>query len=188
MPRHIAKSSLLHRLAQFFARSASVPRFLVAILASLFIRYGLMERAAQSSAMPQGVRPLDLRFAYGSAQVRELFSQLGPEGVAAYARFLLSYDVLYPISYLLMIGWALALLARKRPSRLILCAPAIALFDLLENLTIVTMAQIYPRHSDALAIAASVFTSAKWIMVAFTLGAMAWLAFKRLRGSDLAPD
>lgn len=178
---HESRTSWLDGLARLFARSASLPGFALATLASLYVRYGLMESAASDAATSGRVVPLDLRFAYRPDDVRALFTQLGPEGVDAYARFLLSYDVLYPFTYLLMIGWAIALLARKAPSRLILLAPGIVLFDLLENLTIVAMAHLYPAHSDALAIAASLFTSAKWIMVALALGAIIWLAIQRLR-------
>lgn len=167
-------------LARAFARSATFPRFALATIASLFIRFGVMESAASETSLTQKAMPLDLRFAYTPTDVRELFGELGPSGLDAYAHFLMSYDVIYPISYLLMIGWAIALLLRKRPSRLILVAPGIFVFDMFENLTIVAMAWLQPEFWDGLAIAASAFTSIKWILVVFALGTLLWLSVTRL--------
>lgn len=184
MAESAPKMRLPEAIAQLFARSASVPGFVFATIASLYVRYGLMEQAATQQFEASGAKaalvPLDLRFAYSPADVRTLFAQMGRDGVDLYAHFLTTYDLIYPLTYLLMIGWALALLVRKQPRKVILLAPGIFLFDMLENSTIVAMAHIYPRFSDGLALAASIFTSAKWIMVVLAFAALLWLGFGRI--------
>lgn len=178
---------------RWFHRTATPMRLALATLVSTLIRYAVMPRLGAEVMNSPGAGPLDLKFAYSPAEAFATIDAFTDQGRAAYRLFLLSADIAYPISYTLMFGWAIVLLARGTrlaPVSWPLIPPLLLLgFDLLENTSIVALLSAYPAKSMALAIAASVFTTLKWIMVGVTIAVLLGLVIMQLaaRGASAKP-
>ena len=140
------------------------------VLVLLFVVYLLFPTVLSPYFPPEGIRPLDLFFSYSPAEAYAIISSYGEDGRNAYAWVELTLDIAYPAIYSLLLSIALNFVCRaslrpQSPFRLLRFLPfVVAAIDVLENLAIVSLLAEYPRRIDALAAAASLFTSAKWIL------------------------
>jgi len=131
---------------------------------------GIMALAANAS-----VTPLDLMFFYTPDKAFAMIKKYGEAGRALYMKIELTADIIYPIIYTLFYGLLLSWLmqrAFKPESKMqkFNAMPAGAwLFDLLENVGIVSMLAMYPSQLSMLAWLTMVFGSLKW---AFAIGSM----------------
>ncbi|MDF2158527.1 hypothetical protein [Algoriphagus sp. CAU 1675] len=120
---------------------------------------------------------LDLRFAYS---VEEAYSTLGNMSLAnrdLYRTGIWFLDFPYMIFYSLAL---VGLLYKIWGNKLLIKLPLlIAFFDLLENMSILQMLRLFPYENDSLAVFASICTSAKWILVAFTVLVLLWGLIQR---------
>ena len=118
-----------------------------------------------------GVGPIDLQFFYTPEKVFGMIASYSPEVRAAYRIFELTGDIIYPIVYTLFFALAITwLFQRGFPSdsvihRYNLVPFGAWLFDLFENLCIVSMLSVYPSTPAALAWASTIFTMIKWLFV-----------------------
>ena len=131
---------------------------------------GILALAANNSVLP-----LDLMFFYTPAQAFEMMDKYGEAGRSIYLRIELTADILYPIIYTLFYGLLLSWLfqhAFKRESKMQKwnVVPVGAwLFDLLENVGIVSMLVMYPSKPEILAWITMIFGSLKWGFFVITL-------------------
>ncbi|TVR73939.1 MAG: hypothetical protein EA408_03655 [Marinilabiliales bacterium] len=115
----------------------------------------------------QGVKPLDVMFAYSPAEAYEMIASYSEQTRQNYIRGLLLIDFAYPVIYSLLLGFGIYLLWRN--PRLSLQPLLIIAADYLENTGILMMLSAWPEWNSGLAIATSIFTTLKWSMVAFAV-------------------
>lgn len=130
----------------------------------------IMALAANASIMP-----LDLMFFYTPAKAFAMIDKYGEAGRALYMKIELTVDILYPIIYTLFYGLLLSWLmqrAFKPESKMqkLNAVPAGAwLFDLLENIGIVSMLAMFPSQPAILAWLTMIVGLIKW---AFAIGSI----------------
>jgi hypothetical protein len=131
----------------------------------------ILELAANNSVLP-----LDLMFFYTPAQAYGMLEKYGPAGRALYTKIELTADIIYPIIYTLfyalLISW---LFQRAFPPDSKMqkwnVAPVGAwLFDLLENIAIVSMLAIYPTQITLLAWLTMLLGLIKWALAFLSVG------------------
>ena len=134
----------------------------------LFMAVLLPGTQAKIEAVSGGTGPIDLQFFYTPAKVYGMIESYGDEIRAAYRVTELTTDIIYPIIYTLAYSMLITWLFQRGfgkdsyMQRLNVMPFGAWLFDLLENLGIVTMLTIYPSQPAALAWVATIFTSIKW--------------------------
>lgn len=165
-------------------RSASLGRLLMIAVISGALRYGLMPSMGARLVSVPDAGPLDLMFAYTPTEAFAHIAALGDEGRLAYRLFLVTADFAYPISYTLLFAWLIVMLKRKtrwEGSRLPVMLPLLVFgFDMLENTSVVALLFAYPSQPVSLALAASIFTTLKWIMAGVSILAIMLLVVLRL--------
>ncbi|MCC6299981.1 MAG: hypothetical protein IT314_11835 [Anaerolineales bacterium] len=115
------------------------------------------------------VGPIDLQLFYTPDKVYSMVESYGEAGRADYRLFELTGDILYPIVYTLFFSLAITwLFQRGFASNSAMQKYNVVpfggwLFDLLENLGIVTMLSIFPSTPAALAWLTALFTFIKWL-------------------------
>ena len=158
---------------QKYAKGPLVLLFLALDL--LFVAFILPNTEAQMKATSGGVGPIDLQFFYTPEKVYSMVSAYGAAGRAVYRTFELTGDIIYPIIYTLFFSLLLSWLFRRgfagdsRWQRLNVLPFGALLFDLLENICIVTMLTLYPATPAPLAWLATSFTMIKWSFAVVTL-------------------
>lgn len=164
--------------------SATVPRLIAAAIVCGLIRYGLMPGMGKAILETPGAGPLDLMFAYTPDEAFASIAAMGEAGRGAYRLFLMTADVIYPVSYVLLLGWAIALAARatRFAGALWLLAPVagLFLFDMCENTAVIALLVQYPARPEALAWMASAFTTLKWLCAGAAALVLLGLAALRL--------
>lgn len=165
---------MLARLSQTLRQFAT--GWLVLVLFALILSfYGFIFPALGALFTSGGAGPLDLLFFYTPQQAYERIAAYGESGRAAYRMTELTVDVLYPTVYSLFLGLLLSWLFRRGFSaeagiqRWNLTPLGAWLFDVLENLGIVTMLTIYPATPAWLAWLTAVFTMTKWCFAGASL-------------------
>lgn len=110
---------------------------------------------------------IDLTFGFNPQKTLSMIAEYGDAGREYYANTEMTTDVLYPIVYTLLFCIILTLLFRNKtykPFSLINLLPLGALiFDLLENITIVTLLKSFPNSSEMVAIICEIVKMLKWI-------------------------
>lgn len=119
-----------------------------------------------------GPGPLDLRFFTPPTKMFEIIGQYGEYNRVFYRNFELTGDILYPIVYTLFFSLLISWLFQRG------FAPAsnmqkwnvlpfgALLFDLLENLGIVTLLSVYPSTPVIVAVLTTLLTMVKWTFAA----------------------
>jgi hypothetical protein len=113
-----------------------------------------------------GVTPLDLMMFSPPAKI---FEMIGRYDIAFYRLVELTVDIIYPIVYLFFFGLLLSWLfqrgfAPNSPIRKLNVLPLGAwFFDLLENITIVSLLSLFPAQPTGLAWVLIILTHIKWL-------------------------
>jgi hypothetical protein len=174
---------MISRLSDWFIRQAKGWVILLALIAVVICEAVLLPRAA---AKIGGQGPLDLKLGYRSETAFSMLGSYGEAGRAAYRTTELTTDIVFPIAYTLFFALSISWLYQhafdkdSRLQRVNLIPVGGWLFDLSENIGIVTMLSIYPTKSAFLAGLTSIFTGLKWgffaLSVAFLLfGLLAYI-------------
>lgn len=162
-------SNLLHRYAKGWLI------LVLAVLDFLFIGVIMPRLQAGMEAASGGVGPIDLRFFSTPEQIQSMIEAYGEAGRASYRTIELTADILYPIIYTLffclLLSWLLQrAFAADSSVRMLNVVPIGGwLFDLLENVGVVTMLSIYPNTSVLIAWATILFTIVKWVFALATV-------------------
>lgn len=124
---------------------------------------------AKLEAGSGGMGPIDLQLFYTPEKVYGMIASYSPEVRSAYRTFELTGDIIYPIVYTLFFSLAITWLfqhgfaANSNVHKYNVVPFGAWLFDLLENLGIVTMLSIYPSTPALLAWVTAIFTLVKWL-------------------------
>ena len=112
---------------------------------------------------------MDGLFSYDMPAVKNVFAQLGAEGMGIYGRFHIG-DCLFAAAYGLF-GFAVAKTQLWKRSRryCVLISALPSVFDIAENISIRILAAQCPQLHAAAVFAASTFSSLKWIVLALWL-------------------
>ncbi len=113
--------------------------------------------------------PLDLRWEYGPEDVTHYLRALGASGRKVQWWGAVVVDSVYPVVYAAT-GTALLWLLRRRFSGMVLLPWGVAAFDWMENAAIIGLLQMYPEVPSALAKAAALATSLKWLAAVIAVG------------------
>ena len=141
----------------------------------LFNAVILPGQQASMEAGSGGTGPIDLLFFYTPDKVYSMIESYGDAGRASYRTFELTGDIIYPIVYTLFFSLALTWLfqrgfsADSKMQNYNVVPFGAWLFDLLENLSIVTMLSIFPSTPALLAWITTLFTMLKWLFAAVTI-------------------
>lgn len=106
---------------------------------------------------------LDLMFAYSAEDAYAALGQLSTEQLSAYEFGIWALDMPYMGVYCLLFSGLLLRVWKHK--NLVLLPIAIALMDLVENLSVLKLLALYPTRDPGLAMVASVFTTSKWLLV-----------------------
>ena len=165
-------SAALHR----YARGWLI--FILFLLDMFFNLFVLPMAQALIKGDAGGPGPLDLRFFTPPAKMFEIIGQYGEYNRVFYRNVELTADILYPIVYTLFFSLFLSWLFQRgfasasRMQKWNVLPFGAWLFDLLENLGIVTLLSVYPSTPVALALLTTLLTMVKW---AFAGGSMVLL-------------
>jgi hypothetical protein len=116
-----------------------------------------------------GAGPIDLMFFYTPEKAYSMVAAYGEYVRPAYRTVELTVDIIYPIVYTLFFSLLITRLFKKgftensAMQKLNVMPFGAWLFDLLENLGIVTMLSIYPSTPAMVAWLTTIFTMVKWL-------------------------
>ena len=150
---------MLNTISQkFYAWTTGWRVIILFILDGLMMGYIMpLASAIMALAANNSVMPLDLMFFYTPAKAFAMIEKYGTAGRAVYMKIELTADIIYPIIYTLFYGLLLSWLfqrAFKLDSKIqkYNVVPVGAwIFDLLENVGIVSMLSLYPSQPATLA-------------------------------------
>jgi len=141
---------------------------------------------AKIEANPNGAGPIDLQLFYTPEKVYGMVASYGDEIRASYRLFELTGDIIYPIIYTLFFALAITWLFKRgfpsnsRMHKYNVVPFGAWLFDLFENLCIVTMLTIYPSTPPLLAWVSVAFTFIKWLFILPTALLLIYGLFKAM--------
>lgn len=161
------------------------------ILFLIFTAAVLPNQASQSEAYTREAGSPDQSFFYSPEDLVRMAESYGPEGRQAYIRARFTFDLIWPLVYLIFLATGLGWLCGKliEPSNrwrgLVLLPFLGCLFDYLENIAAVLVMGRYPDSAPVAAFAAPIFTLLKWSMIALSfsalLGLLIWFLLSRFR-------
>jgi hypothetical protein len=120
-------------------------------------------------------QPLDLMFFSTPAKIFAMIERYGEFGRPFYRNVELTVDIIYPIIYTLAYGLLLSWLFQRafkpdsKIQRLNVMPMGMWLFDLLENLGIVTLLSTYPAQWTVVAWLTTIFTMVKWMFASASM-------------------
>jgi len=135
----------------------------------------LPNQQAKLESASGGTGPIDLQLFYTPEKVYSMVASYGEAGRTNYRAFELTGDIVYPIIYTLFFALLITWLFRRgfakdsRMQKMNVVPLGGWLFDLLENLGIVSMLSMYPSTPAPLAWIAALFTLVKWLFAAATI-------------------
>ena len=168
---------MLNRISQKFHSWAKGRWVLVAFIADALMAGYVMPLAAGilAFAANNSVLPLDLMFFYTPEQAYAMIDKYGEAGRSIYWKIELTADIIYPIAYTLFFGLLMSWLFQRgfksnHPIQGWNVIPVGGwLFDMLENVGIVSMLAIYPAKPAFLAWLTMIFGSLKWAFAAVSI-------------------
>ncbi len=149
--------------------------FILFLLDAAFIGLILPIGEALMTGGGSGPGPLDLRFFTLPATSFEIVALYGKYNRIFYRNFELTIDIIYPIVYTLFFSLLITWLFQKgfasesKMQRLNVIPFGAWLFDLLENLGIVTLLSTYPIRLGIAAWLTTFFTMVKWLFAGASL-------------------
>lgn len=142
-----------------------------------------------------GVGAIDFLIVYAPEKAYDMIAAYGRHGRQYYATITLTLDTVFPLLLALAFSLALIYVFRRAYSRegvlqRAVLVPLVAMvFDLLENIGIVTMLLTYPQRLPAVALLASAFSTVKWTAVLaeailVVVGLISWAIQRGFRGDQ----
>ena len=169
---------MLDAISQRFHAWATGWRVFILFLAEALMMGYVMPLAAGilAFAANNSVLPLDLMFFSTPQQAFEMIDKYGEAGRSIYLRIELTADIIYPIIYALFFGLLLSWLFQRafapdsKMQKWNVMPAGAWVFDMLENIGIVSMLMAYPSKPALLAWLTMLFGSLKWGFFAITIG------------------
>lgn len=168
---------MLNKISEKFHAWAKGRWVLVMFIADALMQGYVMPLAAgiMAFAANNSVLPLDLMFFYTPEQAFAMIDKYGEAGRSIYWKIELTADIIYPIIYTLFFGLLMSWLFQRgfKSNSAIQKWNVMPvggwLFDLLENVGIVSMLSMYPAKPEFLAWLTMIFGSIKWAFAAISL-------------------
>lgn len=161
---------MLDKLSKTLGKYANGWLVLVFLAGEIFFNAVILPgQQAKIQGGSGGIGPIDLQLFYTPEKVYGMIASYSPEVRAAYRIFELTGDIIYPIVYTVFFALTITWLFQRgfpgtsRMHKYNVVPLGAWLFDLLENLGIVTMLSIYPSMHVWLAWVTAVFTLVKWL-------------------------
>ena len=161
---------MLSKLSNILKKYANGRLVLVFLAGEVFFNAVILPgQQAKIEANPNAAGPIDLQFFYTPEKAYGMIASYGDEIRASYRTFELTGDIAYPIVYTLFFALAITWLFQRgfasnsNMNQYNVVPFGAWLFDLFENLCIVTMLSIYPSTPSALAWISTIFTMVKWL-------------------------
>jgi hypothetical protein len=113
----------------------------------------------------------DLSFRYSAADLYRMAEAYGVEGRAAYLRSRVTFDIVWPLLYVVFLATSLSWVCGRMPNvsrlwRRANLAPLVAgALDLLENVCLSVVMLRYPARTPGLDQLAPVLTMTKWLLI-----------------------
>lgn len=162
-------SNMLAKLSKALHRNARGWLVFILFLIDMFFNILVMPMAqALMKFDGGGPGPLDLRFFTPPARMFEIIGQYGEYNRIFYRNFELTGDILYPIVYTLFFSLLISWLFQRglEPAHKLrkwnVLPFGIFVFDLFENLGIVTLLSVYPSTPVIVAVLTTLLTMVKW--------------------------
>jgi hypothetical protein len=172
MSRFSTEETMLDKLSATLSKYANGWLVLIFLAGELFFNAVILpNQGAKIEAGSGGVGPIDLQLFYTPEKGYSMVESYGEAGRADYRLFELTGDILYPIVYTLFFSLAITWLFQRgfAPNSAMQKYNVVPfggwLFDLFENLGIVTMLSIFPSTPAILAWVTAIFTFIKWLFV-----------------------
>lgn len=136
----------------------------------IFLIFVLPNESLRSSEATGVAESPDTSFIYSAEDLYDLAERFGEDGRAYYIKARFTFDIVWPISYLLFLVISLSALLKSlsiaSKMKLLNVIPLISfVLDLLENITSSIVMARYPLLSPGIAELAPIFTFLKWIFV-----------------------
>jgi len=168
--------NMLKKISETLQKYANGWLVLIFLAGEVFFNAVILPaQQAKMEAGSGGTGPIDLQLFYTPEKVYSMVESYGEAGRASYRAFELTGDIIYPIVYTLFFSLFITwLFQRGFPPNSKMQALNVVplggwLFDLLENLGIVTMLSVFPSTPDALAWITAIATLIKWLFAAATI-------------------
>jgi len=130
---------------------------------------------AKIEAGSGGIGPIDLQFFYTPEKVYGMIASYSAEVRASYRTFEMTGDIIYPIVYTLffslLITWLFqrGFASNSNMQKYNVVPFGMWLFDLFENVGIITMLSVYPSTPALVAWLSAKFTLIKWLFAGASL-------------------
>ena len=169
---------MLNTISQKFHKWTTGWRVIILLIAEgLMMGYVMpLASALMALAANASVMPLDLMFFYTPDSAFAMIDKYGEAGRALYMKIELTADIVYPIVYMLFYGLLLSWLMQRafkpdsKMQKYNIMPVGAWLFDLLENVGIVSMLTMYPTKPALLAWLTMTFGSLKWLFAFASIG------------------
>lgn len=138
----------------------------------LFTVLVLPGQASKAQVESNSAGSPDLSFFYTPNDLNRMAEAYGEKGREAYIKARFTFDLIWPLVYTAFLTTGMSWLLRQafEPAslwqRLNLLAPFAALCDYLENISTSLLMMQYPSRLPLIAILATIFTMAKWLLLA----------------------
>ncbi len=152
---------------------ATFKNTLILFILTLFIN---LYFARYFGALEHGVP--DTHLFYSANTFYDLLDKYNQEELEAYSRGIIMLDFLYPIAYSLFLAFFTFRLSQK--AVLSLLPFGILIFDVLENISVLTLIRLLPNRYDFFASLAGGFTLVKWIFAATSIGIALYFSIRYL--------
>lgn len=163
---------MFRRLSEWIQRiSTGWVAFAALAVFILFTVLVLPGQASEAEGVAGGAGSPDMSFYYSADQLYQMAEAYGEEGRAAYIRARFTFDLIWPIVYMLFLATAMswvnrrALAAESLWQRTNLVPVFGAFWDYVENISTSLVMARYPRHTVVVDGLAGFVTSVKWIFV-----------------------
>lgn len=156
--------NILDRLDELATKTGLVVALVLTII--LYAIIGFFNQ--QFLALSGGLFVPDMRFGYSLADIQQLFSTVGTDGLRVYSA-MQDADTFLPIVYSLAISFGILIAIRNCPDRLQktkslgMFPLIVAIFDYAENILIATQVASYPTLNGGIIELASIYTTLKWV-------------------------
>lgn len=157
-----------------------------------FMGFILPAAEATIKGFSGGIGPIDLMIFPSAEKILSAIAAYGPQGRPFYTTIELTADLLYPIGYAFFYSLLISYLLQRAVSkdsklqRLNLLPFGAWLFDLIENIFILTLIFSFPTQSPVLASILTLINGIKWLfagasILSLLFGLGAWI-IKKIRG------
>ena len=167
---------MLNKLSETLKKYANGWLVLVFLAGEIFFNAVVLPgQQAKIEAGSGGTGPIDLQLFYTPEKVFGMIASYSPEVRSSYRTFEMTGDILYPIVYTLffslLITWLFqrGFASNSNMQKYNVVPFGMWLFDLLENIGIVTMLSVYPATPVIVAWLSAKFTLIKWLFAGASL-------------------